>query len=70
MVEPLVERAISELGSVHEAAKKLGVSRALLYKILSGDRDPSDKLLSKLGLMRVEFIRPAFNGDAVAGKSR
>jgi transcriptional regulator with XRE-family HTH domain len=60
MVEPIVEQAINKLGSVPEAATKLGVSRSLLYMILRGERSPSDELLEALGLtrQRLELIKP------------
>jgi Helix-turn-helix len=59
MCEPMVEHAIERLGSVPEAARKLGVSKSTLYMILRGERTPSDKLLEQLGLARVELITRA-----------
>lgn len=59
MVDPSVQHAIERLGSVSEAAKRLKVSKSLLYMILRGDRSPSDKLLQDLGLARVELITRA-----------
>ena len=59
MVDPSVQHAIERLGTVAEAAKRLKVSKSLLYMILRGDRAPSDKLLSDLGLTRVELIMRA-----------
>jgi len=59
MCDPTIERAIEKLGSVPEAAKKLKVSKSLLYMILRGQRTPSDELLSQLGLTRVELITRA-----------
>jgi transcriptional regulator with XRE-family HTH domain len=56
MPDPLVVRAIERLGSVPEAATKLKVSKSLLYMILRGEREPSEKLLYLLGLERVEMI--------------
>jgi ribosome-binding protein aMBF1 (putative translation factor) len=59
MCDPAIERAIEKLGSVPEAAKKLNVSKSLLYMILRGKRTPSDGLLRQLGLARVELITRA-----------
>lgn len=70
MVEPIVQQAISSLGTVQEAARKLGVSRQLLYYILGGKRAPSDKILAKLGLVRMSIICPAVNTWPEKGKSR
>ena len=56
MVEPMVEQAIERLGTITEAAKKLKVSKSLLYMVLRGERAPSDDLLEQLGLARVELI--------------
>jgi hypothetical protein len=59
MVDATVERAIEGLGTVGEAAAKLEVSESLVYMILRGQRKPSRKLLTKLGLARVELITKA-----------
>ena len=59
MLDPMIERAIDNLGTVPEAAKKLKVSKSLLYMILRGEREPSDKLLENLGLSRVTIITGA-----------
>lgn len=56
MVDPLVELAIGRLGSVPDAAKKLSVSKSLLYMVMRGEREPSEELLEKLGLERIQVI--------------
>lgn len=56
ILDPYVEQAIRKMGSVPEAADKLGVSKSLLYMVLRGDRQPSDDLLKKLGLVRVVMV--------------
>jgi len=56
MVDPIVQAAIEKLGPVPQAAKKLGVSKSLVYMILRGERTPTNELLKALGLMRVELI--------------
>ena len=65
MCDPSVERAIEKLGSVAEAAKKLNVSKSMLYMILRGQRMPNDRLLGKLGLARVELITRAKQSQAL-----
>jgi len=59
MCDPTVQHAIERLGSVPQAAKKLKVSKSLLYMVLRGERKPSDKLLEDLGLSRVTMITGA-----------
>jgi len=59
MSDPIVVQAIESLGTVPEAAKKLKTSKSLLYMVLRGERTPTDKLLNKLGLTRVEVITRA-----------
>lgn len=59
MVDPHVQNAIESLGSIAQAAEKLGVSKSLIYKVLSGKREPSDDLLRDLGLSRVTIITGA-----------
>jgi ribosome-binding protein aMBF1 (putative translation factor) len=56
MADATVERAIESLGTVPEAAKKLKVSKSLIYMVLRGERQPSDKLLKQLGLTRLKLI--------------
>lgn len=56
ILDPYVEQAIRKMGSVQEAADKLGVSKSLLYMVLRGERQPSDELLKKLGLTRVVMV--------------
>jgi hypothetical protein len=56
MVDPMVRQAIENLGSVPEAAVKLKVTRAYLYMVLRGNRQPSKNLLKDLGLSRVSII--------------
>lgn len=55
----MVEQAIESLGTVPQAAKKLKVSKSLLYMVLRGERNPSDELLEQLGLTRLELITRA-----------
>jgi transcriptional regulator with XRE-family HTH domain len=59
MGDPIVNQAIESLGTVAQAAKKLGVSKSLLYMIMRGKRKPNDDLLEKLGFRRVELITRA-----------
>ena len=59
MVDPIVQQAIEKLGTIPQAAKKLKVSKSLLYMVLRGERAPSDDLLGQLGLTRVELITRA-----------
>jgi hypothetical protein len=53
-----IEKYIAQRRTLKEAAMDLGISRVYLWRLRTGDHaTPSEKLLEKLGLQRVEEIK-------------
>lgn len=49
----IIKREIERRGGAKEVAKQLGVSMALVYYWINGQREPSDNALKALGLVRI-----------------
>ena len=53
-----IQDAVAEAGSRKELAKQWGISQQYLSDLLRGRREASDRILDKLGLIRVVIENP------------
>lgn len=65
-IELSIEAAEEEHGSLRAAAKALGIDAGYLSRLKTGEKvNPSDEVLSALGLERVTYFRARLNGKEV-----
>lgn len=69
----LLQRRVHDLfrihGSTRAAGKALGVDHAYLHRIAAGEKRPSDEMLEKLGIERVETYRRKKKNAALADQN-
>lgn len=51
-----IEKEVAALGSQKAFADKIGITPAYLSDVLSGKREPGEKLLSRMGIHRVAMF--------------
>lgn len=52
-LDALIRETVERYGSQKAAAKAIGVSQAYMCDVMSGRREPAEKLLTALGYRRV-----------------
>lgn len=57
LLRAVIERACKQHGGLRAAARALKTDPSYLLRCANGDRQPSDGLLAKLGLIRVIVYR-------------